>query len=292
MSSIRSKRWFITLNNPSEEERLRCLSLLENQERYMLVEEVGELGTPHFHLFIEFRTSKSFVQVKKQLPRADLEISHGTLLEVRNYLNKGGNIIKEFNMLDRRSFMGSTNLQEFSILHPQQFLAHLNNARQIFNNFFFEDNAFTTRKPIKVFWFHGPTGSGKTWAACDEIANLVSQGHRAAEVVMPRNELWFDGIDSMVTVVLMDDFRASNLQYHKLLRLLDGRPLRVEVKGSFSVWCPQYVFITCSLDPYLCYSGITEKEGIDQLIRRITEIRDFSLVPYEKVIDAALGLIL
>jgi hypothetical protein len=288
----RALRWFLTINNFVLDEQRRAYNNIENQPRAMMVHEIGhETGTPHLHIFVEYRSPKSFQQMRRIFPRANIQPAQGTTAQIRQYLDKGGIILYEIRMQDRRQgFMEAANIDEFRDLHPREFLSHLNNAITIFNNIFLEDHSFFDRKQIKTYWFYGHTGSGKTWAACDALREIHEEGHQVSEIGLCRTELWFNGIDYNTYGVLIDDFRASSLQYHKLLRLLDGRPLRVEIKGSFTIWNPSVVFITCSLSPHLCYSGINALDGIEQLLRRLTEIRDFSEDPYFKVLESILTL--
>jgi len=43
---------------------------------------------------------------------------------------------------------------------------------------------------------------------------------------------WWDGYDKHESIVI-DDFRASNIEFNHLLKLLDRYPMRIETKGGY-----------------------------------------------------------
>lgn len=130
-------------------------------------------------------------------------------------------------------------------------------------------------EPPQVIWAHGPTGSGKSrWAF---------HGHEGAYVA-PGTK-WFNGYQAH-EIVIFDDFRAGDMPFNLLLRLLDRYPMQVETKGGFTHWCPKKIIITTSLPPDLAYGGVPQ-EDMRQLVRRITEVKAFPLSEEE---EAALVL--
>ena len=84
---------------------------------------------------------------------------------------------------------------------------------------------------------------------------------------------WWDGYEAQLEVIL-DDYRPAMCPFHELLRLLDRYPMKVEYKGgSTELQATTFVITTCER-PELLWNGKTD-EMIDQLIRRLTEIRQF-----------------
>lgn len=122
---------------------------------------------------------------------------------------------------------------------------------------------------LRVFWFYGPTGSGKTRAVFEEAGD-------EAIYTKPSGNRWFDGYRGE-PIILLDDFRADWFTFGYLLRLLDIYPMPLEYKGGMTQLCSQKIYITCPVHPEVLYQNLmAEKEGAKaQLIRRITEIRHF-----------------
>jgi len=130
--------------------------------------------------------------------------------------------------------------------------------------------------PPTVIWCHGETGSGKSrWA---------HHGHEGA--YLAPGTKWFNGYCGQ-EVAIFDDFRAGDMPFNLLLRLLDRYPLQVETKGGFAHWYPKKIILTTSLPPELAYGGAPQ-EDMRQLLRRITEVKAFPLPPDE---EAALTLL-
>lgn len=127
-----------------------------------------------------------------------------------------------------------------------------------------------TRKPVpEVHWFYGPTGSGKTRTAVEE-----SEGK---DTWISSDGKWFDGYHGQ-DVAILDEVRTGTYSFPFLLRLLDRYELSVPVKGGFARWIPSHIYITAPVRPEDMFVNHETQEPwdhLDQLIRRITEFREF-----------------
>lgn len=123
------------------------------------------------------------------------------------------------------------------------------------------------REDLKVYWFHGATGSGKTREVYRKHDDLWCNSGDLK---------WFDGYDDE-KVVLFDDFRPEQCKFSFLLKLLDIYPLRVPIKGGFKAFNVDKIYVTCPYSPQECYKHRTE-EDIGQLIRRIHRVRQFGSI--------------
>lgn len=85
---------------------------------------------------------------------------------------------------------------------------------------------------------------------------------------------WFEGYDGHEDVIF-DDFRGDFCKLRVLLRLLDRYEYRVEVKGSSRQFLAKNIVITSCYSPTQVYKNNGDGENINQLVRRITEIRRF-----------------
>lgn len=115
---------------------------------------------------------------------------------------------------------------------------------------------------MRVEWYYGPTGSGKTRAAAEAMPD--------AFWALETNK-WWDGYDAHENVVI-DDMRGDFAKFHSLLRLLDRYPFRIEVKGSTRQFRAKRVIVTSQYHPREIYST---REDIQQLLRRIHVIREY-----------------
>lgn len=134
--------------------------------------------------------------------------------------------------------------------------------------------AKNTFKKRKVFWLWGPTGGGKTREAFECLSQKFE------------NDIWisfgdlnafFNGYTGQ-RGVLLDDFRPGMLKFNFLLRILDGYPVNVNIKGSFCVWNAEVIFITAPTSPNQMYVNREtgeEWDNLDQLLRRIDRIERF-----------------
>ncbi|ALE29636.1 replication associated protein [Lake Sarah-associated circular virus-16] len=126
-------------------------------------------------------------------------------------------------------------------------------------------------KPI-VKWFWGATGTGKSLTAYDELDKddtytAMSTGK------------WWDGYDAHSCVVI-DDMRRDFCKFHELLRYLDRYPTIVETKGGTRQFLAKQIIITSCYAPEDMYET---REDIQQLLRRIDEVREFTAESLVKI---------
>lgn len=255
--SARSRAWCFTLNNYDEPDYdIAC--------RYMIIgDEVGESGTPHHQGYIYFDRVKSFIQMKSMLPDgAHIERAKGSPSQNRDYCSKEKIFLErgelpvqgkrtDFERVrdalhsgERMSDIVATATSHQSLRSAEMILRYQETAR--------------TWKP-EVFWFWGPSGTGKTRTAFEEAPDAWVSG---------KNLRWWEGYDAHEDVIV-DDFRGDFCTYHELLRILDRYEYRVEVKGGSRQLLAKRIFITCPNHPSNVY---TTQESIVQLLRRIDHI--------------------
>jgi len=128
--------------------------------------------------------------------------------------------------------------------------------------------------PPSVFWLYGSTGTGKTRTAYEAAKSYSS--HEKDVWISSGTLRWFDGYDAQ-PVAIFDDFRAKDVSFNFMLRLLDRYPVQVEFKGGFANWNPRIIFVTAPRSPTQLYSLLKERspEDLRQLERRITASYDF-----------------
>jgi hypothetical protein len=115
-----------------------------------------------------------------------------------------------------------------------------------------------------VYWFYGPTGVGKT----REAYRLAPDAYFTTATLQ-----WWDGYDGHEDVIV-DDFRSSFCKLEYLLRLLDRYPFQVAIKGGHRQFLAKRIFITSAFSPSQLFSD--GGDNVNQLLRRIKEVRHFS----------------
>lgn len=161
------------------------------------------------------------------------------------------------------SVIEGTDLNTIALENPTEFVRY-HRGLQVLHNTLHIRSRVPTQDPV-VHWWFGPTGTGKSRTAYELWP--------AAYWKM--NSKWWDAY-SGETHVIMDDFRPSaDLPFNMMLRILDRYPLRVEAKGTSFPLSATNFLITTTKRPELLWEGKTD-EAINQLLRRITTIREFT----------------
>lgn len=140
-------------------------------------------------------------------------------------------------------------------------------------------------KKRDVRWLWGPTGSGKTRCAIENLVQLY-----VTDYILLSGDLktFLTGYEGQRGVIF-DDMRPGSIRFESLLRLLDGYPVTVNVKGSHCPWLAETIFITAPTQPSEMYVYRTETgdtrewDHLDQLIRRIDQILEFPLDETEEL---------
>lgn len=265
--NTRKRSWFITINNPSADEIDISRSLV-NQAEYGIIgrETAPTTGTQHIHLYFRRKSAMTFSSVKNQLPRANIEPAKGNDSQCREYCSKEevlyeqGEIAKPGKRTDLGKVMDL--IQEdpkmSSIIEQVGSLQSIKTAEKI----------LVYKEPkrswkTEVLWFYGDTGTGKS--------RLAYEMYPEAYTAMDTGS-WWEGYDAH-DVVIIDDMRADFLKFNQLLKLFDRYPYRVQIKGGSRQFLARTIVVTSPYSPDEMF--IDTKEDINQLLRRIADIRQF-----------------
>lgn len=132
---------------------------------------------------------------------------------------------------------------------------------------------------FEVVLYFGEPGTGKTRKVWEDHPN-----HWAVPI---GDKMWFDGYD-LDKVVLFDDFRGagSKVSLCDTLRMLDRYPIQTPIKGGFTWYMPDIVYITTNIHPRGWYGWIGREVNWRALKRRFNRIvifeEDGSQVDVEK----------
>lgn len=264
----------LTLNNWTQSEYDELLNY--DEFKYIILgKEIGkDKQTPHLQGYGEFKKRISLTKLKKLNKRIHWEPRRGTQKQAIEYCKKENNfeekgiknnqgqrkdLKKCINIVKKKNFRAlfknePPNFQQIKVC--EKYLTYCENKRDW--------------KP-EVIWIHGESGLGKT-----RLAHLLaSEGKIApADVYIKDNTQWWDGYDKHETIII-DDFRASQMKFTYLLKILDRYEMRVEVKGGYRQLLAKKIIITSIEKPQNAYTITKQQdEPIKQLIRRIDKIVD------------------
>jgi len=277
----RKRRYCFTLNNFTDEELTSVrLSFGDSGRDVHHINyacfgiERGDSGTPHLQGFIAFSNPKSFQSVKgiPGLQRIHLEACRGTVSHNIDYCSKEGN----FEEYGNRPLQGSRSdlervaqlvgegksLMDIAEEAPIEFIKFSKGIEKL----------VALRQPYRqwkteVYWYYGPTGTGKSKTAFEEAAMANSY------YVKDPTGKWWDGYVGQ-EVVIIDDYRRDFCTFASLLRLFDRYPMSIEFKGGTTQFLGKKIFITTPKDPTATWDTRTS-EDIAQLLRRITVVKLF-----------------
>jgi len=279
----RRKDWCFTENNPVEEPLDFISSIRDRTDRvqYMIFQlEKSKTGTLHYQGYIELKDPRDLTWIKNQISnRAHWEWRWKTREQARNYCRKEKTKIsgpyeygewkekapgKRTDLIKLREQLASGEMTMKKL--TQEGSANYQTIRvaeKFFEYYEVDLRVFVVKQ---VFWYYGKTGVGKSRRAAQEI---VADGR---PYFCCRGSKYVNGYNGQ-PLVLISELRASRYPYVDMLDLTDGYQLKVEIKGSFTIWKPEKIWITAPFHPADTYYMTAAMEGgIEQLLRRITKV--------------------
>lgn len=264
-----NRYYCFTINNYSATDIEQLMAFCDDTTYLTYGFEKGtQESTKHIQGYVELPRPQRFSYIKKRLPRAHLEIRHGSRTQARDYCHKEDPKPFEYGIWkpDKQGMRNDLVAVKRKIdegvseevIADEHFNTWCRNYRAFERYRNLKNKKRCTEK--KVIWIYGPTGTGKSKKAMDLAPDAYWK---------PPETKWFDGYAGESTVIL-DDFRPSWFSFSYLLRLLDRYPMSVENKGGSVPWVPTTIIVTCPSHPDELYNFVTE--DIKQLKRRITEV--------------------
>jgi len=247
------------------------------------LEIAPETGRRHHQGYVYFTNAVRLATVRERISSVagaipHCEIAKGTAEQNKTYCSKPasavpgtfrehGSIPKQGKRSDLDSIaeaiMEGSSMAEIAVSFPSDFIRYNRGLQELERVHLCKDRDHST--PNTVLWWYGPTGSGKSRTAFETYPDAY---------VKMGNGKWWDGYRGE-TVVLIDDYRPGFCLFSELLRILDRYPMRVEAKGTSMPLSAKTFIITTTSRPEVLWAQRVE-EDLNQLIRRITEIVEFT----------------
>jgi len=258
-----------TLNNPPQDDSQLAIRS-DPRVRYLVYgrETAPTTGTRHLQGYVEFSAQLSFNVVRELLAGAHCEARRGSAQQAADYCKKEGdfheqgeisNPGKRTDLQDACALVTSGgSLRRVAQDHPETFVRYHRGLAAL--------RLLTQSRrsdPPTVTVLYGLTGTGKSRTAREMCEDPYVWG--------PEMGSWFDGYDAH-TNVIFEEFRGQ-LPFGFVLRLLDRYDCQVQVKGGSAQFVATTIVITSPVHPREWYTQLADNDKLDQLMRRITEVR-------------------
>lgn len=276
----KARNFCFTINNWTDDD-VEFLKTVDCE--YMIYgKEVGDEGTPHLQGYVIFKNQRSVKGIVKIL-RGHISVAKGNIKQNISYCSKDGDVTEhgtrplsvEGGKAGKRSDIDLVK----EMVKEGKSLSDMADVCTSYQSLKFAEKLISIKERKRdwkpnVYWFYGSTGTGKTRTAVEMFPDAWMSG---------KNLKWWQGYDGHENVII-DDFRGDFCTFHELLRILDRYQYTVEVKGGSRQLLAKNIVITAPKHPKYIYRGMLENdEAVDQLLRRITEIRDFDIEPEVEV---------
>lgn len=238
--------------------------------------EIGkECKTPHLQGYVRFENARSWSAVQKNIfPHNWFAVAKGTDKQATDYCKKDKEFT-EFGKLDKQGARSDLLNIKKKIIEDKFTVSDLIHNEDMVENFqqlkFAEGLSRYVKheepKPKKIIWSFGTTGTGKTHDAIED-----AKQQNVDYWISGNNLNWFDGYVGQ-PIAIIDDFRGNFAPYCTMLRILDKYKYSAPIKGGFTNWNPETIYITSCYPPWGIYVTV---EDVNQLMRRITEIREYT----------------
>lgn len=282
--NARSRSWCFTANNYTPEllERIRG-SVVEMSSFLCFQPERGETGTPHLQGFIHFTNPRALGGLTRLFGRGvHFESMRGTIDQAIEYCSKedsrdsdAGFAYEEHGIKPVGQGLRTDILRLANMVQEGKRMRDVaDEAPDVYVKFHRGLAALSSlyqekrSEPPAVYWFWGPTGTGKTRAAYGE-----AETSGAVPYFKMSTNKWWDGYEGQSHVII-DDYRCDFSTFAELLRLLDRYPMKVETKGGTVEFVATHIYITTPKTPVDTWAT-RSVEDVAQLTRRITEIRHY-----------------
>lgn len=274
-----SKHWCFTLNDAEDNlEHSDVIEIWGPHCSYLVFqEELGENGTKHYQGYAEFKNRVRPAGLTKCF-KPHWEKRKGTRQQARDYCMKEDTRVA--GPWEHGEWTGKSGEQgkRTDLIEVAQAIKERKSHRQIFEEYPASTLRYTGnirklqtlyRPPppedLKVVLFYGLPGTGKTRYFWESFPEGWS--------VPVSKDVWFDGYDGEKEVII-DDF-AGGIGLSQFLQILDRYCPQVQVKGGFTWFRPERIYVTSNVHPWAWYDYSKRASSYEALKRRFTAVFEF-----------------
>lgn len=257
--TMRSRDWCFTMFADGERDIGTKYEMLKETECMYIVyqvEKCPESGREHIQGFVQMKNARLMKSMKTVLNdnTVHLEMRSGSVKQASDYCKKDESRNGEYSVVEIGDIQGLRQGQRNDIAEVYEMICAGSTSEEIceYNPglhakyYKWIEKCINDKmgrecgkfKQIQVEVMYGPGGTGKT--------SYIMAKHGAENVYKlekgNNDNLWFDGYKGQ-KVLLIDDFYGW-IKYGKMLNLLDGYKMMLEIKGgvTYSNW--DFVYIT------------------------------------------------
>lgn len=275
--------WCYTLQ--VDDEKPNVPKFDEKTMSYMVcqLEKAPTTGRLHWQGYVHYKRAMKLANVKRDYPRAHLEIALGSAQQNTEYCTKDetrvegpymyGSMPKQGKRTDAETFWQSlkSGVTDYALCDefPGLFMRWHKGIDKM--RLVLEEEEAKQYRPMTVHLFWGKTRTGKTRAAREMYPNSFLMHPISGQE-------WWDGYSGQREVVI-DDYRCQ-WPLHRLLQVLDGHPLLLPIKGGFRWALFDTVVLTSNSHVTRWYQGVNvDQMERDALMARFTgEIVEYPIV--------------
>lgn len=264
-----AKSWCLTINEPTESDAPDISKGVDSPFLYAVfgMEKAPTTGTRHIQAYVVYHKRVRFPTVKRDFPRAHIEVAKGTPQQNYDYCTKDGDFYEIGTLPPSKGVAGgraqidryaaaleSARAGKLEDIPADLYTRHRSTYKAVMEEARPppEDAESTTG-----VWIYGPTGVGKSRHARTEYAPFYSK---------PVNKWWDDYADEPNVIIEDIDPSHSWLGYH-LKIWTDRYTFRAESKGSSKMIRPATVVVTSQYSIEQVFPN--DKETVDALRRRM-----------------------
>lgn len=236
-------------------------------------------GRPHLQAWAYAEKPKRFSGWTKAFPKAHIEKMHGTFAQSDKYCSKTTEgVLKELGIRPMENGKKRVLLQIKEAIETGERVSKLQKRDEYFEPILryerglrdYERRARLEKatdagyiaKTVTVLI--GPAGTGKTRYVHDQ-----HDGHSI--YTMPKNDgRWFGTYDGQPVVIFDDIGPGDIMPITTFLRITDGYPIEVEIKGGFTPWVPTHIYFTSNIDITQWWPDMTGDQ-YNAIQRRLTK---------------------
>lgn len=268
MSTLKSRGWCFTINNPTGLDNEGLEKLSECSDYLVYGRETGDQGTFHYQGYVRFKHPVRVNRVKECLPRAHIEFQKGTAHQAAEYCKKDGDFREWGNPPKGRgsgtkemwiniiNWAESGELEKIKTEYPHVYFLHF--SRLIG---FRRRSLGTMSGDLHNEWWVGATGTGKSRTLWEMYPGHYPKGINK----------WWDGYEDEEVVAIEEMHpEAGKFLGHFIKIWADRYPFNAEVKGStLKKIRPKKVIILSNYTIDECFEKAQDRDPIKRRFKTV-----------------------